>query len=303
MLSYPMYKDYQERNQVLDGLLCRRVEVVNLGFGATTERVEAELVSGNYFEVLGVEPALGRVFSMDDERAPGADAVVVLNYDYWRRRFAGYEGIVGESVRVNGHPMTVVGVAAPGFQGVSLGYSPKLHVPVTMKRQVTPWWHDLDNRRSRWVQVFARLRDGVSREQAEASIRVPHKQIITMEAEEPAFENVTPYWKEQFLRSYALSQRTKEIGIRVALGAKRSQVIRLVVRQGMLITAAGMAIGTVGAFALSRTTSSLLYGVDTTDPWVLGTASVALALVSLSAIGVPAWRAIQVDPIEILRHD
>ncbi len=115
---------YGERNQVFDGILCRRGVVVHLGFGGSAERAEAELVSGNYFEVLGVEPALGRVFSMDDERAPGADAVVVLNNDYWRQRFSADEGIVGESIRVNGHPMTVVGVAAPGFQGVRPRFSP-----------------------------------------------------------------------------------------------------------------------------------------------------------------------------------
>jgi hypothetical protein len=94
-ISYPMYKDYRERNEVFDGILCRRGVVVNLGFGNATERAEAELVSGNYFEVLGVAPALGRVFSMDDERAPGADPVVVLNYDYWRHRFSADEGIIG----------------------------------------------------------------------------------------------------------------------------------------------------------------------------------------------------------------
>lgn len=203
-ISYPMYKDYRERNEVFDGILCRRGVVVNLGFGDATERAEAELVSGNYFEVLGVTPAMGRVFSMDDERAPGADAVVVLNYDYWRQRFAADEGIIGEAIRVNGHPMTVVGVAAPGFQGVSLGFRPKLHIPVTMKRQVTPSWDELDNRRSRWLQVFARLKAGVSREQAEASIRTLYKQIITMEVEEPYFANVSGYDKEQFLRSHAV---------------------------------------------------------------------------------------------------
>jgi predicted permease len=203
-LSYPMYKDYRERNQVFDGILCRYGEVVNLGFGNATERAEAELVSGNYFEVLGVAPSRGRVFSMDDETAPGADNVVVLNYDYWQNHFSADEGIIGEAIRVNGYPMTVVGVAAPGFQGVTLGFRPKLHIPVTMKRQVTPSWDDLENRRSRWLQVFARLKTGMSREQAEASMRTLYKQIITMEVEDPYFANIRAAHKERFLQSRAV---------------------------------------------------------------------------------------------------
>ena len=227
-ISYPMYKDCRERNQVFDGILCRRGVVVNLGFGDGTERAEAELVSGNYFEVLGIQPALGRVLSMDDERAPGADPVVVLNYDYWRQRFASDEGIVGEAIRVNGHPMTIVGVAAPGFQGVSLGFRPKLHIPVTMKRLVTPSWDDLDNRRSRWLQVLARLKAGVSREQAEASLQTLYKQIITMEAGEPYFANVSAHHKERFLQSHAVvlpggqgdsgMRRTLETPLKVLMG-------------------------------------------------------------------------------------
>jgi predicted permease len=202
-ISYPMYKDYRERNQVFEGVLCRRSAVVNLGVGDSTERIEAELVSGNYFEVLGIRPAAGRVFTARDESAPGANPVVVLNYDYWQRRFAGDRGILGRSVRIN-YPMTVVGVAARGFEGVSIGYRPNLHIPVTMKEQVTPFWGDLENRRSRWLQVFARLKPGTTREQAEALIRTLYKQIIQAEVQEAYFRNVQAYPREQFLRSYAV---------------------------------------------------------------------------------------------------
>jgi hypothetical protein len=100
--------------------------------------------------------------------------------------------------------MTIVGVAAPGFVGVSLGFQPDLYVPVTMKKQVTPSWDDLENRRSRWVQVFARLKPGVEREAAEASLGALYKQIIADEVEEPYFAEVNAYWKDQFLKSYAV---------------------------------------------------------------------------------------------------
>lgn len=204
MLSYPMFRDYRERNDVMEDVLCRRGEVINVSYGASTERAEAELVSGNYFEVLGVGAALGRVFSMDDETAKGGDPVVVLNDRYWRERFGADPEVLGRAIRINGYPMTVVGVAEAGFDGISPGYRPQIHIPVTMKRVVTPSWDDFDDRRTRWVQVFGRLKPGVPRETAEASIRTLHKQIITMEAEEPYFAKVSPYSKEQFLKSYAV---------------------------------------------------------------------------------------------------
>jgi len=204
MQSYPMFRDYRERNDVMTGVFCRRGEVVNLGYGASTERAEAELVSGNYFEVLGVPAALGRVFSMDDETALGGNPVVVLNHRFWRERFSANPAILGQAVRINGHPMTVVGVAAAGFDGITPGYRPQIHVPVTMKREVTPSWDDFDDRRTRWVQVFGRLKQRGSRETAEAQIRTLHKQMIAMESEEPYFAEVSPYAKEQFLKSYAV---------------------------------------------------------------------------------------------------
>jgi predicted permease len=204
VVSYPMYKDYRDQNTVFSGVLCRRGETVTLGYEGSTERVEAELVSGNYFEVLGVRAAAGRTLTRDDEANPGANPVVVLNHDYWRIRFQGDASIIGKTIRINNFPMTVVGVAASGFDGVSLGYTPKLHIPVTMQKQVTPSSYDFENRRSRWAQVFGRLKPGVSREQAEASMRVLYKQIIQKEAQDPWFSRVTEYVRQQFLRSYAV---------------------------------------------------------------------------------------------------
>jgi predicted permease len=226
-ISYPMYKDYRERNEVFEGILCRRGEVVNIGFRGVTERAEAELVSGNYFEVLGVPPAAGRLFTLEDERAPGAEPLVVLGHDYWRNRFAADPKILGQALLVNGYPMTVVGVAAAGFGGISLGSRPGVYVPVTMKKQVTPSWDDLENRRSRWVQSFARLKPGVTREAAEASMQTLYTQIIRQEVEDPYFANVDEYWKEQFLKSnavvlpggqgYSNLRRTLETPLRVLM--------------------------------------------------------------------------------------
>lgn len=227
MLSYPMYKDYRDKNEVFTGVLCRSGVTVNMSYDGPAERVEGELVSGNYFQVLGMDAALGRTFSKDDEANPGANAVVVLNHDYWRTRFGGDPGVLGKTIRVNNHPMTVVGVAAPGFEGLTLGFRPRLHIPVTMKREVTPSWYHLENRRSRWVHVFARLKPGVKIQQAEASIRTLHKQIIHQEVQEAPFSRATEYVRQQFLRSYAVvlpggqgysnMRRTMEVPLQVLL--------------------------------------------------------------------------------------
>lgn len=205
VLSYPMYKDYRDRTEVFRGVLCSRAATVNMSYEGPAELAEAELVSGNYFEVLGLQPGAGRVFSRNDETSRGANPVVVLNHGYWQTRFHGDPGIIGKTIRVNSFPMTVVGVAAPGFDGLRLGFRPKLFVPVTMQKQVMPSWSDvLDNRRNRWLQVFARLKPGVSRERAEAFLRTLYKQIIAEEVKDPWFSRITEYARQQFLTSYAV---------------------------------------------------------------------------------------------------
>ncbi len=203
-LSYPLYKDFRDQNQVFTGVLCMRGTTVNVSYEGPAERAELDMVSGNYFEVLGVGAALGRVFRKDDETNPGANPVVVLSYSYWQSRFRAAPGIVGQTIRINGFPMTVVGIAAPGFDGLRLGSRPKLYAPVTMKKQITPTWDDLENRRSRWVQVFARLKPGVPIQQAEASIRTLYKQIINEEVKDAWFNRTFSYARESFLRSNAV---------------------------------------------------------------------------------------------------
>ncbi len=203
-LSYPMYKDFRDKNQVFTGILCSRTAMVNMSYEGPAERVEMEGVSGNYFEVLGVGAAIGRVFGREDETIPDANPVVVLSHSYWQSRFRAAPDIIGRTIRVNGFPMTVVGVAAPGYEGLNPAFRPKLYVPVTMKKQITPAWDDLENRRSRWLYALARLKPGVSIPQAEASLRTLHKQIISEEVKDPWFNRVYEFARKDFLRSYAV---------------------------------------------------------------------------------------------------
>ncbi|MDI6448727.1 ABC transporter permease [Anaerobaca lacustris] len=202
VLSYPMFKDFQADEKLFDGVLCRRSEIVVMNDGRGAERIEIALVSGNYFEVLGVPPALGRTFVADDETAPGTNPVIVLSCDFWRSRFGGDPNVVGRTLRINDTAMEVVGVAVHGFNGLSLDSRPRLFLPITMKPQVSGGWERrMDDRRTQWVQVFSRLKPGLSCERAEVAIQTPYKQIIQREVEDASFAGVPAEEREQFLQS------------------------------------------------------------------------------------------------------
>src|SRR5262245_1519554 len=221
MLSLPMYEDFRDNfvepavrlprvshavpnpaptPKVFSGVFARRAVAMNVGIDGQTERVPGELVSGTYFQVLGVGAAIGRAIGPDDDRERGNSPVAVLSYDYWRTRFGADPTIVGKSVTVNNTKLTIIGVSQAGFDGVDIGYVPNIRVPLTMKAQMTPNWDDVDNRRSRWVNVFARLKPGVSQDQALAAIQPFFHGLLEQEVQEAAFSNTTAYTREQFLK-------------------------------------------------------------------------------------------------------
>ncbi len=179
--SYPMYKDLHDRNQVFSGLLARFATQASVFGQGQTELANAELVSGNYFDVLGVRPALGRVFNSQDETAPGANPVAVLSYGYWQRRFGRDPGILNKQLVVNGISMTVVGVVHPGFFGVQVGQTPDIFVPMTMKAQMTPNWDGLADRQDHWLAILGRLKPGISATKAEAGLQPEYSAILRSE--------------------------------------------------------------------------------------------------------------------------
>jgi predicted permease len=180
--SYPMFKALREKNEALSGLLARYITSVSVSYQGDTELAECELISGNYFEVLGVRPALGRVFSMNDEQAPGANPVVVLSYGYWQRHFGGNPQVLNQSVPINGTPMTVVGVAQAGFKGVQAGESPDVFIPLTMAAQAMPNEWALDKWDNYWLPLIGRLKPGMSMQQAQASLQVTYHALVTEQA-------------------------------------------------------------------------------------------------------------------------
>src|SRR3954470_23257064 len=207
MHSYPVYQDLQQRAEPLAEVICRRLAPASVSIDNQTERVNAELVSGNYFTMLGVTPAIGRVFSSEeDDRVYAGHPVVVLSYDYWVRRFARDPNVVGKKILVNDYPMNIVGVSSAEFHGLDPTQSPQIRVPVLMKRVMLPeWtWMRADDRRARWVQVFARLKPGYTVEAAAAPLQGLFTQIRQYEITLPAAKEWSPYARDQFLKGKML---------------------------------------------------------------------------------------------------
>ncbi len=200
-MSYPMYRDFKDHNQVFSGMFCRFPIEASLGFGNHTERVNAELVSGSYFPELGIGPARGRVIGPDEDRNPGSNPIAVLSYSFWRSRFSSDPRIIGQNVVINGRNMSVIGVAQPGFDGVELGRAARVFIPISMKAQMTANWDGMKDRRQRWVNAFGRLKPGIGRQQAQASLQPFMHSMLEMEVKEAAFRNVAPYDRRQFLNS------------------------------------------------------------------------------------------------------
>ena len=205
--SYPMYQDFQRKAEAFESVFCRFDTPLAISFGGSTERVGGELVSGNYFQALGVKPAVGRVFSPEaDDRTYEGHPSVVLSYRYWVNRLGGDPKVVGKKIQVNNYPMDIVGVATPGFTGIDPAEPPNLWVPIQMKPLMTPSKDDLGNRRSQWIQVFARLKPGYTVDSAHASLQPLFHQILLQELAQPELQKASPYERTQFLKRTAIVQ-------------------------------------------------------------------------------------------------
>ena len=198
--SYPMYQDYQRLAKAFSYVFCRLETSTSVSFNGQTERVDAELVSGNYFQALGVNPAAGRVFSPEqDDRVYKGQPSVVLGYPYWMSRFAGDPGVVGRKIIVDNYPMTIVGVSAAGFLGLDPSHTPQIRIPIQMKPLMTPGWDDMGDRRSQWIQMFARLRPGYTLDSAKASLQPLFHQILVDELARPEMRDTNDYYRKRFL--------------------------------------------------------------------------------------------------------
>jgi predicted permease len=171
--SYPLYQDLRSHTRnVFDDILARYPITVALATANQTQRIHGELVSGNYFQVLGVRPWRGRVFTPADDGNPGAHPVVVLGYGFWQQQFGGNPAILNQKILLNRSPYVVVGIAAPAFYGIDISQRADVFVPMAMKAQMTPGWGGLNDRLSHWANLIAKLRPGVTLQKASAALSV-----------------------------------------------------------------------------------------------------------------------------------
>jgi predicted permease len=191
VFSYPMLRDLEKKQTSFTGIAGHFIFGVNLSFRSQTLNGEGVFVSGSYFPTLALQPALGRLLTPVDDQTIGGHFVTVLSHSYWEAQLGANPAVVNEKIIVNGHPMTIVGIAPRGFEGTTLGTKPKVYVPLSMRGLMTPGFDPgFTNRRSYWVYLFGRLKPGVSMEQATAAINSIYQPIIN-EVEVPLQEGMS----------------------------------------------------------------------------------------------------------------
>jgi predicted permease len=202
IFSYPLYKGIAKNTSVFDGVIAKFDFTASIAKHGQTDRGSGELVTGNYFEVLGVGPALGRVLSSADDDVQGAHPVAVLSHGYWTQHFAGDPGVLNHTILVNNTELTIVGIARAGFTGIQVGQTPDLFVPMTMKGQMTPIRNGLDDWNDSFLAVLGRRKPGVSKAQAEAAINVEYRPLV--EQQIASMKNLDAKEREQFLNKKVL---------------------------------------------------------------------------------------------------
>jgi predicted permease len=338
--SYPNYRDFRDRSTLTD-IVGQDDLPMSIAVAGQAERAFGGIVSGNFFRVMGVQPALGRVFSDDDDRNPGGHPVVVISDSYWRRRFGADPAVIGREVTVNSVPMTVIGVTPPAFVGSFLGIDTSAWVPMAMQAEMTGGSR-LEARGSSWMQTLARLRPGVSEEQAQAEASALLAQIAQ---EHPgSFDGwrvrVLPPWRATWGAPSALAPilgvlsvvvglvlliacanvanlllaravgRRREIAVRVSLGANRWRLMGQLMSEAMLLS---VAAGVVGV-AIAYWTHGLLmaFAPPTDIPFTFGLRidattvlyAAAAALITGLFFGlVPALQASRADSINAIKEE
>jgi putative ABC transport system permease protein len=244
--SYPMYKDLRDKNKVFSGILAADRTSVGVSWNNQAENSEAEVVTGNYFDLLGLKPALGRLFTQQDDTAKNANPQVVLSYAYWKSRFASSPAIIGQTVRINGSPFTVVGVAPENFQTAIGGYKPGVFIPMSMSEIAMPWTiphHNLDNHQSVWLTLIARLKPGLTIAQAEASL-APLWHALRAE-ELTLYKNRTERFSKGFLDNSHLQVKDDSRGFSPGRSDLKTPLVLLMSMAGLLVAMCAINVATL----------------------------------------------------------
>ena len=232
LMPFPLYKDLREENDVFADVFARTAQQVHIRGEERSEALQAEIVTGSYFPTLGVRPALGRLLGEVDDQISGAHPVVVLSYAYWQRRLGADPDVLGTQVRMNDHPMTVIGVAQQGFHGTDWSQASDVWIPMAMKARATGGWSGLDERRSRFAHVFARLAPGVDRSSAAAQLEPWFANYLRADTEREGWPVVTEPQMEAYLASK----------LDVRSGGQGQARIQTKIQQPMLILLAATAL-------------------------------------------------------------
>jgi predicted permease len=324
VFSYPLYLRLGQRCRAFSGLAARSSAAVQIGVEGSAERARAEVVSGNFFDVLGVRPSLGRLLSPADDSTRGGNPVAVLSFDFWTRHFGASPTALGQKILVNGISFTIAGVTPEDFRGVLSGSSPAVFVPISMKAALTPGWNGYDRPREQWLTLLGRLAPGVSRAQAETELQPLFAAVLREQVEQIGVRNerarqrlaakrivlrpaanglneLERRWRSPLYALLAMVamllligcanlanlvmaravNRVREIGIRLALGAGRLRVLRLLLVETLLVAIAGSLCGLLLAPFLTR---GLLYLMPqgAIGGWL--SAEISLPLVNFSAL-------------------
>ncbi len=328
LIPVDLYKQIRDNDTLLDGFAAKGNPPMTLSGGGIAERVDGQLVSGNFFQTLGVNAALGRVLTPEDDRIPGAHPVCVISYGLWLRRFGGDRSVIGRVIRINGQPFTILGITPKEFMGLSQDSQTDISVPLTMSGVFS----------SRLLQPFGRLKPGVTIAQAQASLDVLYHRFQSMPRSAGKLSDTKVLLRpgnrglstlrSQYQRPLLMlmvlvglvlliacanitnllmaraAGRAREIAVRLALGAGRSRLVRQLLAEGILLTISGAALGMALAYwadrALVAITPQRIGGgalrINVTPDWrvLLFTLCVAILVTVLSGIA-PAIQSTRSD--------
>jgi predicted permease len=341
-LSYPDYVDLRRDNRVFSGLTAFSFWSMSITEGEKPERIPGSLVSANYFDVLGVHPILGRAFVQAEEATPGGAPVAVISYRLWKNRYKGDPGVIGQTIPLNRHLFTIVGVAPSEFQGSYTALRCEIWVPLVMQNELVPGGDLLTARDDTWLNGLGRLKPGISREQAQIEMETQFQRIAQQYPDSHrrlAHVTLYPLWRApgannifsvvmpMLMAVAALLllltcanvanltlvravSRMRELALRLSLGATRARLIRQLLIESILLSLAG------GTIALLITIWDSRFFMQMAPPsdlpiWVsvhldrtvfAFTLAVSVATAILFGI-LPAMRASGTSPIAALKND
>ena len=339
--SYPIYRDFRDRNEVFDAMAVYRFTPISLSREGNNERIWGYEVSGNYFEMLGIQPSAGRFFTQEEDRVPGANPVVVLSYRCWQNRFGGDPNLVGKQITLNNNKFDVVGIAPEGFVGTVLIFTPEIWVPTMMAGQIEPGSEWLNNPNNGVLFALGRLKHGVTESQATQSLNslmsslksvYPWLDGMTIDLSPPGL--IIPVLRKGTLAfSFVLMaamvlvlliactnlanmllarsvKRRREIAIRLSLGASRMRLVRQLLTESVLLALCGGVIGWLVAVWMLNLVSAFKPPVDFTLTidlkldWRVLSFALAISMFSGLIFGLmPALQSTRSDLVTTLKDE